>query len=409
MGWFFNKKNEKEATTENASDPLARTVNERSGRPAAEGSIEETEEALRARELELAIDTVGGLVRTFSELAFDTDDIAAKDIQDTGEKWAKHVLLRTAAPDSEGNTKRRDWAGVRRFFTNHRKVESQYVTAALSDLRSVVNAFVQTMGRVVMGDGDSDTQVIGQLERLRVAAQGNSIETLKREALSVADAVTSVISEKRKRQRQEMAELGEKISTLGNELDEARKASNHDPLTQLLNRGAFDDVLARTSNLCNVFGHHACLLMVDADHFKSVNDTHGHPGGDAVLRAIADSMTRTFLRKGDFVCRYGGEEFAVILRETTDKDAPRLAERARESIGKLEIPFNGKTLKVTVSIGAALAYPGETAQAWLARADKAVYAAKANGRNCVVVAESPGPAITPVGAPLTAAAPAVKK
>jgi diguanylate cyclase (GGDEF)-like protein len=128
--------------------------------------------------------------------------------------------------------------------------------------------------------------------------------------------------------------------------------------------------------------------MVDVDHFKAVNDKYGHPSGDIVLRAVADNLVRHFLRKEDFVTRYGGEEFAIVVRDSTlDKVASRI-ERAREVLAQMSIKTPSGNVTVTQSAGLAAFIPGESAPRWIDRADKSLYAAKRAGRNRVVLSNS---------------------
>jgi diguanylate cyclase (GGDEF)-like protein len=128
------------------------------------------------------------------------------------------------------------------------------------------------------------------------------------------------------------------------------------------------------------------MLMIDADRFKAINDTYGHPGGDSVLKALADCMVRNFPRKSDLVARYGGEEFAIILPDTSAQNAKRLAERMLQGIRELQIPHNGVMISVTVSMGVAELGFTESVQDWLDRADQALYRAKVEGRNRVIEA-----------------------
>jgi diguanylate cyclase (GGDEF)-like protein len=127
--------------------------------------------------------------------------------------------------------------------------------------------------------------------------------------------------------------------------------------------------------------------MLDIDHFKWVNDTHGHPCGDQVLRETAETLVRCFKRKDDFVARYGGEEFAVVLRDLDLKTARTVAERGMGAIRILEIHRDGlpEPLRITVSMGIARLRPGETAAAWIERADRALYQAKNGGRDRIEV------------------------
>jgi diguanylate cyclase (GGDEF)-like protein len=162
--------------------------------------------------------------------------------------------------------------------------------------------------------------------------------------------------------------------------------AEHDALTGLFNRRAFDDHLARAIAREDRQGGRLALLLLDIDHFKKLNDTYGHPAGDAALAGTARRLER-LLRKGDLAARYGGEEFAVILPGSDEAGALRMAERVRQALEKERMVFEGARLSVTASFGAAV-WPadGREAPALLAAADRALYAAKQAGRNRVTAA-----------------------
>ncbi len=127
------------------------------------------------------------------------------------------------------------------------------------------------------------------------------------------------------------------------------------------------------------------LLMIDVDHFKSVNDQHGHLCGDAVLAAIGTRLRAT-LRSSDLKCRYGGEEFLAVLPDTSREGAVRAAEMVRRAFAELEIPWHGQTIRITTSLGVATSKVNELDPTpIIARADAALYCAKHDGRNCVRV------------------------
>jgi two-component system cell cycle response regulator len=163
------------------------------------------------------------------------------------------------------------------------------------------------------------------------------------------------------------------------------EAATHDALTGLYNRRFLLDALAKELPYCLRHGTPLSLLMIDLDHFKAINDTHGHPAGDFVLCRMADGLLKA-TRAEDLVARYGGEEFAVLLREIDAAGAAICAERCRALIEKARYEVKSKPIKVTLSIGVAtLADKSFTSvDALMAAADEALYAAKAGGRNCVV-------------------------
>jgi diguanylate cyclase (GGDEF)-like protein len=159
-----------------------------------------------------------------------------------------------------------------------------------------------------------------------------------------------------------------------------------DPLTQIWNRRAFLELAAQELSRARRHGSAVGLLMVDLDHFKRINDVHGHPAGDAVLVEVA-ARVRGVLRESDQVARYGGEELVVLVPGCGPAGAYAVAERVRRAIGGRTVRFGGAGLRVTASLGVAAARDaGERLQGLIARADEALYRAKRAGRDRTVVA-----------------------
>jgi diguanylate cyclase (GGDEF)-like protein len=158
-----------------------------------------------------------------------------------------------------------------------------------------------------------------------------------------------------------------------------------DPLTHLGNRAALDNSLRRELQLAERHKYDLSLLMIDVDHFKLINDKHGHACGDEVLQEIARTIENV-CRETDISFRFGGEEFVVLLRETTDIGAAIIGERLRKEISNITIDKNGKRIKPTVSIGISTRVTDqkEKIDDLFERADKALYQAKQTGRNKVV-------------------------
>ncbi len=160
-----------------------------------------------------------------------------------------------------------------------------------------------------------------------------------------------------------------------------------DALTGLWDRGYLDEQLSSEVSLLHRNGRPVSLLMLDIDHFKPVNDTYGHPFGDHVIQRVSRVINR-LSRESDIACRYGGEEFCMILRDTTTNSATVLAERIRQEVAALAFTVGTESASVTVSIGVSgsdtFEGPGElSGQTLLEASDKALYAAKTNGRDRV--------------------------
>ncbi len=158
-----------------------------------------------------------------------------------------------------------------------------------------------------------------------------------------------------------------------------------DPLTGVNNRVAMDSTLQREVELAHRYGTPLSLLALDVDHFKAVNDTYGHATGDCVLKAVAGAAVSS-IRSTDIIFRFGGEEFIILLSNTTEEGALCLAERIRLRIQTAKYICNEAMIAATASLGVACLGKGENVHSLFSRADQALYHAKSEGRNCVKLA-----------------------
>lgn len=166
-----------------------------------------------------------------------------------------------------------------------------------------------------------------------------------------------------------------------------REFAMTDPLTGLLNRRAMDHRLAVEMARNQRHGTGFAVVMMDLDHFKRVNDTHGHDVGDEVLRRLAVRI-REVTREDDAIARWGGEEFLLMVHSSDSVDAAAVAEKVRDIVAARPFRTSAGELPITISLGVAIHEGTETVEQTVARADKALYQAKADGRNRVVVANS---------------------
>lgn len=204
-----------------------------------------------------------------------------------------------------------------------------------------------------------------------------------------------------RRWQQEVAdELEEKIQqrtlelqiTLNELADKNRQLEQQntlDALTGVRNRAFFDQKLVAELKRCRRERSFLSLLMIDIDHFKAINDQHGHLAGDAVIQQVAQCIQSHLKRSSDHLCRYGGEEFALILPNTNSEGAMQLAEQVRHDLAHSQVSYQQLVLLINASIGCytAIPEPLQTSSDFIQAADAALYQAKQTGRNKVVCSE----------------------
>jgi diguanylate cyclase (GGDEF)-like protein len=229
-----------------------------------------------------------------------------------------------------------------------------------------------------------------------MVAQGNTVGVLHLEFKSAAELRYDSGTESFRESRQRLAisaasQIALSLASL--QLRETlREQAMRDPLTLLFNRRFLEESLARELQLAARKMQSIAVLFLDLDHFKRFNDTFGHDAGDMVLQSLAD-LFRTFFRASDICCRYGGEEFAIILPESSSHDAAIRADALRSEVKSLRLQYKKQTLgQLTLSVGVA-AFPehGSTSAELLKIADQCLYESKSRGRDVVTVASPQNP------------------
>jgi diguanylate cyclase (GGDEF)-like protein len=183
--------------------------------------------------------------------------------------------------------------------------------------------------------------------------------------------------------------LKKKNESLEKANKQIRYLAQRDPLTRCFNRGYMNEQLPREIRRAARYRRPLSVALCDLDHFKSINDTHGHQCGDQVLRDFVKSVSELIRTDSDWLARYGGEEFLLVLPETTLDNASRLADRLRQQIARTQFDWNGEKVSVTASFGVTgfdggLPSGNIAVDALLLCADENLYRAKQQGRNCVV-------------------------
>ena len=245
-----------------------------------------------------------------------------------------------------------------------------------------------------------DSQLREHVDGLQSSVQGAAdVDSLKHILENRLEGLLVTMDEhkhERDRREQELAGrlqgLSERVANMEQEalgyrehLEEQRQKALLDPLTGLPNRAAWSERVEREMLEWQAHGGHLAMAILDLDHFKRINDSYGHLAGDKVLKIVADQL-RKRLRSHDFIARFGGEEFVLLLPQTSPAAAAQIAEMLRATVEACPFHFKGERVVITTSIGLGAFRPGERGDQVLKRADAALYRAKESGRNRVELA-----------------------
>ena len=332
-----------------------------------------------------ALDTLGCVLRTMGEAAFPTDKTPeTESFLAVCAAYAGHVENGASVPSAgiellpDGS---RDWSQVRRFYVDRRHDERDFVTRRLADYRDVVEDLVDGLRRIGERDLATETSILNSLSALEAAAASGEMPDLKSAVSRAITNVNETFARQRLDYERQIEELHERMSCLRQDLVAAHEEMQRDNLTEVFNRGAFDTGIEHCINMHFMSNQPVTLVLVDLDEFKQINDNHGHATGDAVLRAVGEALSRSFIRKSDLVARYGGDEFAVILNDTSGGNAKPLIARFIERVRGLSVPGKDGDLRIRCSIGYTEIRSGDDVESLINRADRGLYAAKDAGRD----------------------------
>jgi len=270
------------------------------------------------------------------------------------------------------------------------------VNLELSDIYAAIGGAVRHQTAHLETTSELKTSVMRQMQEMEAGtARATDLDQLKNMVQSQLGNIRQALHEfqqSEQDQRQlssQLQELGEKIKAMEAEaernrttLEKHRYKALHDPLTELPNREAYNERIAAEFQRWRRYKHPLTLAICDLDHFKKINDSLGHQAGDRVLKVISRSIAKR-LRQVDFFGRYGGEEFVVIMPETNSEQACSVLEKIRIAIAETAFNYKGQPLPITLSMGITQFRDGDTIDSAFARADEALYSAKADGRNRV--------------------------
>jgi diguanylate cyclase (GGDEF)-like protein len=250
---------------------------------------------------------------------------------------------------------------------------------------SMIAKRLQALADEMSSSAHAHRSHLDQASQLLTSDAGRTDEGL---AELVGDVIGDIVRANQNRQSQhETAET--RLEEQAEQIEAHISRSLTDPLTGLPNRREFNDRLEERMSAWNRRREVFSLLMLDVDHFKKLNDEHGHLAGDQVL-AVIGRVLRGAVRREDAVARYGGEEFAILLPNTSLDQATHVAEKVRHAVAQAAVDHHGQAIAVTVSGGLSVIGSNDSAESLIQRADDALYSAKAAGRNRTCIHDGSG-------------------
>lgn len=274
-------------------------------------------------------------------------------------------------------------ATCRRYLENSRKYRSDRE----NELNEVIS-ILRDAAKLTVGDSATfHAQVLASTERISAIAALNDIRDLKRKIGDEVGSLRRAVVEKQQRDELAYSQLTSRVEMLQKKLSDMEVEATMDPLTCVGNRRRFQLALTKMIAQAQQAGTSLSLAMVDVDHFKMINDVHGHPVGDRVLLSVAQKLAKA-IRQTDVVARYGGEEFALLLANVSATDVESRLKHLLVEIATSPYEYEamGRRERVvfTVSCGLTDLIVGETEDEFVKRSDEALYEAKKKGRNRLV-------------------------
>lgn len=267
-----------------------------------------------------------------------------------------------------------------------RKVDprEQQISDTAQTIRGLLLSLASVIQRTDQAASDS-TETLGDVRNtIDHMAIPDDLREVHRQLLAEIDRMISSNATLKK----ELSHSEKILATQRQQIEALKTEVRIDGMTQLANRVYFDEKIEEMIRLRDRYSDPFSLLLIDVDNFKEINDTHGHPGGDRILKGVAYKI-KTTLRSSDFVARFGGDEFAAILIKAGATTAATTAEKVCRQVRESRFVLDGEEVFTSLSIGVAETAAGESVESLLKRADAALYRVKEAGRNGVAVAEPP--------------------
>ncbi|MEO6772369.1 MAG: GGDEF domain-containing protein [Kofleriaceae bacterium] len=324
-------------------------------------------------------DAALGMLDCVTALVLDLDEIGAPALRET------LTALRGRLSGGDDSARVAEHlAGARAEALEFAEAERDHLARRDAELHRIIQVLTDGLTGITRGAAAYHKQILDSGTRFEAATRLSDLQRVRAAITTEVQSLRTAVEHRQRTDSRVTDALRAEIETLRVKVEHATHAARVDALTGAANRGAFDDELARRCTLAASNGEPFALLLADIDHFKVINDTHGHPVGDRVLQSLV-TFLRDRVRRDDTIARWGGEEFAVLLPKASARAA---FAKAKALVGELETTDwtidHAKKLRFTISIGVVGWQKDDAPTALIERADKALYAAKHGGRNRAV-------------------------
>lgn len=332
------------------------------------------------RHLSESTATLLHVIDVYSKYLIEVENQPVKKVRETLEELAKTVISSDVSVAEKGMFR------FRQFFNTYRIDEYTYIQNTFDDFKNVIWDFADQLSEEAAVDKNQDREMMNTLEKLRDAVEANSIEELRSRSREFIDFYVSFHAQRDSRRATRLEAMQKNLETVRKKLTETTKTARTDHLTGAYNRRSFDEHIREVIKYSRSNDTPACMVVLDIDFFKRINDTFGHDVGDFVLKECVRIVSEIFNREKDFVARIGGEEFCIVLQNINVGDAVKKVEQMLAKLRKDAVVAGEHTIKFTASAGIAQLLDTETADQWLKRADTALYKSKQNGRDKYTIA-----------------------
>ena len=345
----------------------------RERRERGELSVELTSSRSRVQALE---DTALSLLDCVQALVLDLEEIGASTVRESLAGLRGRISCGDAPEHLADHL-----ATTRSLTLTFADDEREHLANRDAELRHIIKILTDGLAAISAGSAAYHRQILDTGARFEAASRLSDLQRVRAAITTEVSSLRSAVTERQAADSELTASLRAEVAQLRSKIEVANIAARVDALTGAANRGAFDEELARRCTLAASGGVGFALLLADIDHFKSINDTYGHPIGDRVLHALV-TFLRDRVRRDDMIARWGGEEFAVLLPSATARVAYAKAKALVEQLSGSDWSIDPtRKIRFTMSIGATAWRPSDTPESIVERTDRALYAAKHGGRN----------------------------